>query len=208
MPLYILLIGSFVIAVVDWLSVASGHSKVEAIAKPLVIVPLIVAVIGAAPDPDAIRWLVAAGLAAGMVGDILLLPRFDQFIGGLGAFLVGHLLYIAAFVAVGTAAPALVAGIAIGSAILWGIGRPIVDGVAGSKLAIPVAAYIATIGVMIITGVGTAVWLIAGGAVLFALSDGLLGTDRFVTPRPDRRVWVHVTYQVAQISIAAGVIRL
>ncbi|NOX30743.1 MAG: hypothetical protein GXP35_11965, partial [Actinobacteria bacterium] len=60
------------------------------------------------------------------------------------------------------------------------------------------------IGIMLIVGVGTGHLLIALGALLFVASDTLLATDRFVVPRSDRRMWVHVLYHLGQISIVAG----
>lgn len=72
------------------------------------------------------------------------------------------------------------------------VGRTILAGVATSRLANPVRASIATIKVMVATGVGTGLPLVAASAVLFALSDGLLGHDRLVEPRPRLRVLVLV----------------
>ncbi len=202
-PLLLICI-AILIAFVDWWSVATGRASIEALAKPLVMVALILAA-SVSDQPDTVRWLIIGGLVFGLVGDVLLLPRLDNFIGGLAAFLVGHALYVAAFVAIGSSAPVLLVGLATAGLIGWFIGRPIVAAVKETKLAIPVLLYFLTISAMVVTGIGTGVSQIAAGALIFALSDGLLGTDRFVDERSDRRAWVHVLYHLGQIGIVAGI---
>ncbi len=195
---------ALLIALVDWWSVATDRAAIEALAKPLVMVALILAAFGT-DQPDSVRWLIVGGLTFGLVGDILLLPRLDNFIGGLAAFLIGHALYVAAFVAIGSTPLLLGIGVLTAGLIGWYIGRPIVAAVNGTKLALPVVLYFVTISAMVVAGIGTGVSQLAAGAVVFAMSDGLLGTDRFVDERNDRRVWVHVLYHLGQIGIVAGI---
>lgn len=202
-PLLLICI-ALLIAFVDWWSVATDRATMEALAKPLVMVALILAASGS-DQPDTVRWLIIGGLVFGLMGDVLLLPRLDNFIGGLAAFLVGHALYVAAFVAIGSSSSILLVGLASACLIGWFIGRPIITAVNKTKLAIPVLLYFLTISAMVVTGIGTGIIQIAAGALIFALSDGLLGTDRFVDERVDRRVWVHVLYHLGQIGIVAGI---
>ena len=81
---------------------------VERLAKPAAMVGLLsVALLAGATDstPGA-GWCWRCVL--GLVGDVLLLEDTpSRFVGGLAAFLVGHLAYVASFVAVGLDRPAL-----------------------------------------------------------------------------------------------------
>ena len=67
----------------DWWSVATRRVRVEAVAKPAVMVALIGVALTGDVDPTSIRPWIVAGLAFGLVGDIALLPRIDRFIVGL-----------------------------------------------------------------------------------------------------------------------------
>ena len=68
----------------------------------------------------------------------------------------------------------------------------------------PVIAYIGITVAIMLLGTATGRWLVAFGALAFASSDGLLGSDRFVRPAPDRRVVVHLLYHLGQAAILAG----
>ena len=91
----------------DWWAVWHQRHDVERLAKPAAMVGLLtVALLAGATDSTAGRWLVLA-LLLGLVGDVLLLEDTpSRFVGGLAAFLVGHLAYVASFVAVGLDRPA------------------------------------------------------------------------------------------------------
>ncbi len=199
-------LAALVTAPIDWLAVRFEKPHIELVAKPLVMVLLIAATLTTTTEPGEVKWLLAAGLLGGLVGDIALLPRFDQFLVGLGSFLVGHLFYVAAFLAFGFDPAMWFVATIIAAALTVGIGRPIIKSVHTSRLRWPVVAYVVVIGAMVVTGLGTGEPFFALGAVLFALSDGLLGTDRFVTPRIDRRVWVHLLYHSAQILFVAAIL--
>lgn len=191
-------------AVVDWWSVATDHRRVEAIAKPLVMIWLIIAAIVIDADPSAVRpWIVGA-LVAGLVGDILLLPNVDKFLAGLGAFLVGHVLYFGGLIQIRGSWIQLALGIIAGAALLALIGRPIVRAVRGTSYYVPVTVYMGAVSALAVVGIASGRWVLAAGAIAFALSDALLGSDRFVTPAPQRRVYIHVLYQLGQAALVIG----
>jgi uncharacterized membrane protein YhhN len=96
-----LLIAAGVVAVLDWIAVYRQQLRLEYLAKPLALILLLIAAVIADLGP-AHPWIVV-GLACGLLGDTALL--FDRpngsdvpFLGGLGAFLVGHAFYRVGFV--------------------------------------------------------------------------------------------------------------
>ncbi|WP_233604938.1 lysoplasmalogenase [Corallococcus sp. AB030] len=149
------------------------------------------------------------GLALSLLGDVLLEVSPDLFLPGLGAFLLAHLGYTAAFVSVTRrlsllrALPFLL--LAVGATVaLW-------PGLGG--MAPPVTAYVAVICTM---GWRAAAmlsapelprheqWLAFLGALLFSASDGLLSIRLFVTPLPGLGYAVMLLYWAAQLCIAAS----
>jgi uncharacterized membrane protein YhhN len=183
---------------------------VELWAKPAVMVALgAVALALGAADTTSGRWVLAA-LAFGLVGDLALLGDSEaRFLAGLGAFLVGHLAWVAAFVASGLEEPVLaVVGLVVVVVALV-LGRAIVPGAhreGGAALAAPVVAYMAVIAAMALTGWATGLLLVGLGAGLFVVSDTVLGLGRFGHERPLTRPVVMVTYHGAQMLLVAGLL--
>ena len=110
---------------------------------------------------------------------------------GLGAFAVGHLAYVGAAVAVGFDAAWAVPGVAFMLAMLGF--RFATRTVPGARRAGGTGArrgavvfYACVISAMVVTAWATAAWVAAAGAMLFAVSDWVLGHQRFVGPAPGR----------------------
>ncbi len=193
-------------AAVDWWAVAGDRRRVESVAKPMVMVGLIVTTLVAGTAPDGMApWIVTA-LVAGMIGDVLLLPRINRFVGGLVAFLLGHVAYLVAFGMRLESVAGTVVGAAIAIVLLVAFGRPIAASVSTSRLAWPVRVYLVVVIAVVVAGGATGSAAIAVGAALFATSDGVLGRARFVSRTPQRRLLVHVLYHVGQAAIVAGAI--
>ena len=178
------LVVAAVAAVANWVAVWSGGRTgltIERIAKPVVVLALItVASLAPVPSPmaEAVRpWLVA-GLAASLVGDILLLPP-GRFVPGLTAFLVAHLAYLAAFLLVGGEPGWLVVGLIAGALVAVTVGRVLLRAARASGLGVPVAAYLAVITLMAVAATWTGEPAAVAGAWLFVSSDALLGWGRF-----------------------------
>lgn len=151
---------------------------------------------------------IVGALVLSMVGDLCLLSRKKAwFLAGLVAFLLGHVGYAVAFLALGVSVTgvALAAGPVIGVAFAvwrWLSGRV-------GPLAGPVKAYIAVISAMLALAAGSAaadpspvrIGLL-GAAFLFYLSDLCVARDRFVAPGPTNRVVGLPTYYLAQVMFA------
>lgn len=156
------------------------------------IIKVVPAVALAVVNPPLAPVLLAWGL-----GDALLLDKDRFFLHGLGAFLIGHVLYIGSFAPnSGVSLPALGVGLMLAGtmmALLWGALKP--------KLKLPVALYaIALAGVLgVAAPAGHAL-----GAILFLVSDTILAWNRFRSPLPRGDLLVMVTYYGAVFAIALG----
>ncbi|MGZ4601510.1 lysoplasmalogenase [Oryzihumus sp.] len=197
-------------ALLDWHAVCRDHRRVETVAKPLVMVLLaaLALALGAGGTGTG-RWLLAA-IALGCIGDVALLRDNEaRFLGGLAAFLLGHLAYVAAFASLGLDPRWALAGAAVVLLDLATAGRRILVSVARQDRTLggAVAAYMLVIAAMTVTAWGTGRPLVALGAVVFVVSDTVLALDRFVRPRPGSRVLVMVTYHVGQLLMVLGVLR-
>jgi uncharacterized membrane protein YhhN len=199
-----------VLALVDWYAVARGDRRTETWAKPATLLALVVVALALdAGDSPAGRWLLVA-LALGLAGDAFLLGASDtRFRLGLGAFLLGHLAYVASFGLLGLdpAGWAWAAWLVLFACLV--ATRRVVPATflrGGRALALPVAVYTVVIGAMVIVAFDTGEPLVAAGASVFAASDSILAVDRFVEPRRWAPVAVIVTYHVGQALLVAGVL--
>ena len=161
--------------------------------------------------------LVVIGLFCGMVGDILLnlrflFPKIGQkiFLGGVAAFLTGHILYLAAIIPL---SESLLLSLIIGAVAAVGLLAWIFKKLT-VKLAFKVfgVLYIGAIVLMtavaignVITGPSTAAWLHAVGAVLFTASDIVLIFNTFgSTSRFSMRICNLSLYYLGQLLIASS----
>lgn len=199
-----------VVGLVDWWAVAGERRPIEAWAKPLTMA-LLVGVAATAGVPDtAVRVLLVVGAVLGLLGDIALLGDVTEsrFMAGLGAFAVGHLCYAAAAVRVGITAWAFVGVAAMAVLLAFRFVTRIVPGArreGGPVLAAAVVFYGAVISAMVITAWGAA-WPAGVGAVLFAVSDWVLGHSRFAGPVPGGRLAVMVPYHTGQALLLLGLV--
>jgi len=199
-----LLVVTAIVAVVDWIAVARGWTRVEYVAKPLTMLGLI----GAALVGGAEGWVVAA-LVFCLAGDVFLMLPSDRFVPGLASFLLGHLAYV---VGLSLDPDWRLAGLGIGVAVVGVafvvLGPRVIGAVATRDKALlpPVGAYMAAISAMVASAVATGdLWAVAGAALFYA-SDTLIALDRFERPRPWAGLGIMVTYHLGQALIAAGVL--
>ncbi len=148
--------------------------------------------------------LVVAGLCLCWLGDLALISsQKKHFLLGLGAFLLGHLCYGAAFLVVGVDVVGLAVGLACMALAAIATLRWLWPHVRGPMRG-PVVAYVVAIAAMVgaATGAWTASpwWLV--GAVLFAISDLFVARNRFVAPGWNNRVVGLPLYYAAQWILA------
>ncbi|MCU1359686.1 MAG: hypothetical protein JWN99_975 [Ilumatobacteraceae bacterium] len=193
-------------AISNWWSRWHDHDGVELISKPTATIAIgVLAVLVADDVPTAALIAAMVGFLCCLAGDVALLPAVDQFIVGLGSFLLGHVAFIVMFALLGLDRWWLgllaLAGVA---AIAAFVGRPIVLGARTQdrSLALPVQAYLGVICAMAVVGWATGRPAAIVGSSLFVLSDSILGWRQFVAGRPWMPVAVMVTYHAALAGLA------
>ncbi len=175
--------------------------------KPLTTL-LIIGIATLAPPSDYQRWLLLA-LAFSLCGDIsLMFEGTKWFIGGLGSFLLAHLAFVAGFLqgVHGVVLPVWLAAVAVYAVVLLILLLP-----RAGELKVLVIAYCAVLGAMVFAAAArnsqfgsAASHLALAGALLFILSDSLLGWRRFRGKFRGAQALVLSTYWLAIGLIAAS----
>lgn len=166
------------------------------------------------PHPvAAYYYAILAGLIWGLVGDVCLaIPGNMAFRAGLVSFLVGHILYMVAFIGITESAqwtsPAylLIGAVSVGI-FLW-LRRRL------GKMLIPVVLYIIVISVMLAAAWaaflnaalnGTGAWFVFIGALCFYASDIVVARDKFIDSQFVNRLVGLPLYYAGQFLIAFSV---
>jgi uncharacterized membrane protein YhhN len=191
-------------AVADWVAVARRSKALEYVAKPAALAFLAVAAATIDADDGTAQVLIVAACIFCLAGDVFLMLPQDLFVAGLASFLVGHVFYVAGFVALGQT-PWLLVGVAIVVLGAVAIGRPVVSAVADRERALlpPVVAYMAVISAMVVTAAGTGRLIAGAGACLFYASDATIAWRRFREPQRWMDLFVIVTYHLGQAALVA-----
>lgn len=221
-----LMILAFFLAGLDWLAVGFNWRRVQWFAKPGTMVvllgslSLVISGSGAAQGKPLwqgpLTWFFLAALFS-LLGDVFLMLSAGFFLAGLGAFMAAHLAYIAGL---NTSLPPLAplgVGLVLVGGLVAGVYSHLRAGLmsrpGGRRLAPAVLVYSLILGAMLLSAVLTlfrpewekpAAALAGIGGILFLSSDTLLGWDRFVRPVRNGRLWVMVTYHLAQFALAGG----
>lgn len=202
--LAVALVCTFVAALANWYTRVHPNVRMETLSKPLTTI-LVIWVAIAADGPRTPTVLAVVGLVFCLVGDIALLDVVDQFVVGLGAFLVGHAVFIVMFVTLHLGRPVWGLPAAVVLAVHAAlIGRRILAGatVQDRSLQIPVTAYLFVISSMTVIAVMTGRWWAIAGAIAFVISDTVLGWRAFVREQAWMALTVMVTYHAALVGLA------
>ena len=204
-----------------WLAGKPAAHKARFVTKPLLMPTLTASLL---TDPRAgrspLRTSAVVGQVGGLGGDVALLGSGTRpFLAGMGSFALGHVAYVAGFVRrrgqsrlVDSRGPRAVA-------IAWGLSAVPMAVLAGRRqreLGGPVLGYATLLSAMTATAVhldaslpASARRLTGSGAVLFLVSDSVLGFGKFVLgdPPPELERVVMATYTAAQFLISEGAAR-
>lgn len=183
------------------------HTTLRYILKPGTMLLIIALALWRFDPADQYGRFILLGLALSLAGDIFLMLPSDQFLPGLASFLCAHLLYIVAFgpviwqgmdlLVIGALA---VVGMLLFKRFFGGIMR-----LGGRPMLGAVALYILVICAMVWRAAVSGHAVAAAGALLFLVSDALLGWNRFAQPLPWVDLGVMSTYFTAQYLLAISV---
>lgn len=171
----------------------------------------------------ALDRLMSGAIIFSWVGDVVLMSAGGRelwFLCGLVAFLLAHLLYIAAFMQVADrqAQPVLRRHVWLAlplAAYLAGLLSVLIPA-AAPQMRAPIAIYGVVIGTMVLFSINrykrvhqTSFALVTGGAVLFMLSDSLIAVNKFLCQGGLwlSGVWIMALYILGQYCISQGMIR-
>ena len=182
------------------------------IAKPLLMVTLLLYFLSESKGYPGWRLLVTLALVFSWGGDVFLMLD-DMFVAGLASFLIAHVFYIIAYQKTGAAQGRirpfeLIAFALYGVALIW----VLYPGLGG--MLIPVTAYavvLLTMGLWALKRRGftaTASFkYVSTGVILFVISDSLIATNMFAFEVPGERLLVMSTYMSAQFLIIQGLLK-
>lgn len=197
-----------VIAVVDWIAVAASIRWMEMLAKPAVMLGLIVTAALLNPANFFERGFFVIALGFGLASDIFLMLPQDMFLLGLLTALVEHIAYIGGFRTRDFRGDLVVLTVAIVLVSLAVVMPPVYRAVKQNhpSLVMPVIAYVAVFVVMVLSAGGTGSFVALGGALLFFWSDGLLAYNRFVRPLSWGRLANIVLYHAGQALLVLSLV--
>ena len=205
-----LLLASCGAALVDWWAVLRSNKSVEYVAKPGVLILLIGVALTLDPTYSSMRYWFVAALVLSLIGDIFLMLPSDRFVPGLSAFLLAHVAYSVGFLIHSPGSPAPIITtllVVIFSANSW---RRLAAGMkSGGQSAYlpPVTAYVVVIGVMGAAALASGNLVAVAGALLFVLSDSIIGETRFVGERSWGPMAVITTYHLGQALLVLSLVR-
>ena len=157
------------------------------------------------------RWLVAALLLSAAGDFFLAIPWWKPaFVCGLGSFLVAHLCFIGALWPLrgkrgqpGRGRLLLIGVLAVGVVVMLTRFWP---AMAAQGMTVPVIVYMSVLAAMVSTALLATlptVWT-AVGALLFAVSDGMIGVGQFVLGSQALELPIWWVYAAAVVLITAG----
>lgn len=154
------------------------------------------------------RWLVAALLLSALGDFFLAVPWWaPAFVSGLGSFLLAHLCFLGALLplrgGVGVGRALLIGIVAAGLAVMLSRFWPALT---AEGITVPVVVYMSVLAAMVSAALVArlpTVWT-ALGALLFAVSDGMIGVGRFVLGSQALELPIWWVYAASMVLITAG----
>ena len=187
---------------------AAGLRPMAYICKPLASAGFIALAVSVGALESTHGRIMLAALALSFVGDACLLVRGSRhmFLAGLGAFLLAHLVFTAAFLLLepnwlyaGLTMVAMI--VTAGAAARW-----LEPHLVGSSLRTPVQLYIAVVTCMVAIAAGAVAGLghplMIAGALGFYFSDLAVAREAFVSSSFRNKLWGLPLYYAAQLCLA------
>jgi uncharacterized membrane protein YhhN len=157
------------------------------------------------------RHILAFALLFSGIGDLLLGLEFTgSFAAGMGAFLIAQLAYIRLFWPQrrSWASLTMIKKAAIGAVLVWALSLGVWLLPLAGVMAPALLIYFGALCLMVLLALDSSAANIAKwGAILFLLSDSLIGIDRFAHIIPQRHFAVMGSYYLAQAFLFWGLMR-
>lgn len=198
-----LALGAVVAYTLAWLC---GWPALAMLSKPVPVLCLLAFLL---PPRTRDAALIGLGLVCSALGDALLEAGTPLFLPGLCAFLLAHVLYVAAFLG-RTRALHLRRLLPI-AALAWAVFSWLSPHLGAMR--VPVLLYVVVITVMVWRAAAQVgedrtgalqPWLATIGAVLFALSDVMVAYTRFIDPAAALKLPLMLLYWLGQTAIASS----
>lgn len=201
---------------VEMMASLMAWEAVQLVAKPLIMLSLIVYYYLHSPVRS---MLFVSALFFCWVGDVLLLFQGENslfFMGGLIAFLIGHLIYMICYRQLMTTdtSKELLGTQKVRFSlpiILAGSGLVVVLYPSLGSLRVPVMVYALVLTLMVLNALfrlgrttASSFALIFSGAICFMISDSILAVNKFLQPINGAGILIMLTYCLAQYLIVAG----
>ena len=179
-------------------------ATLRVIAKVIASLAFLAVGISARQSGDYGTWIVV-GLAFGVAGDIALLGEGNgAFLGGLVAFLIGHVAYVVAIAAlvppahwIDRAGVLALVPLAVAATVLVQMWPRL------GALRAPVIVYVGVIVTMVVGAIAQEHnQLLVAGAILFFVSDIAVARDKFLGASFANKLWGLPAYYAGQLLIA------
>lgn len=195
-----------VFALCDWFAVLRSSKRLEFVFKPATLASLIVAALAIDGSDQKVRIAFVIALCFGLAGDVFLMLPADRFVAGLSAFLLGHIAYVVGLRIDAASGVSWTVVTLVGIVAGLPLARRIVRGAVARRASLgpPVAAYTAVITLMVSAALVSGDPLAIAGAVLFYVSDTLIGWSRFVRATTWAPLAIIVTYHLGQALLVAS----
>lgn len=179
---------------------------------PLLMAVSVTMLMPCRPQTRIVMLLTAGALAAGTAGDIFLMAENTEcFFAGIASFLAGHICWICVYAAAFRLlpVPCFAAGIFI--CIMFIFSAYLLTGKPGGATGAGIICYASVLCALVFTG--AVAWIIyknvpailyGTGAVLFLISDTMLGYTYFRRQFHISQFLIMLTYIAAQVLLAAG----
>jgi len=207
----------FLVAAAEILIQVLNRQDFNLFVKPLIVLSLAIFYL---QNSETKNRLFVMALFFCWLGDVFLL--FDHlnelyFMGGLGSFLIAHILLIFLYGKIKSTTgngfngpqkarvsfPVILAGTGLISILYPTLGA----------LKVPVIIYASALMIMVLQSIyrygftsSKSFWNVCIGALFFMLSDSLLALNKFYQPIANAGIWVIVTYMAAVYFIVSGAI--
>lgn len=189
--------------------------QAETFLKPL-LMPLLILFYTISRKPFTLYdYKIILALAFSTLGDVLLMPIFNSFMGGIMGFLVAHIFYISAF---SSEKKTKLKNLKLWKKIIFGAGLLcyisllylLIPQLSTALLKIAITIYASILLVLLIVSLlrdpinSKSSDYIVLGAFLFLLSDGMIAINKFLIEIPVSALLIMGTYTSAQAFLVIG----